>query len=329
VKLNEIAEPGPDQSLEQLEISAPTGGRRVGVDWSANSVPPAANTTSSPPAVPARKPSPSVSGKKAPGLRQSGAFSPVGSRTPSSPGSLSPSSSNSSLNGVPKVTSAAPDYAAMTRSSSGSIARSPRPLVFGVSLKIATSDSSGVQVHKVPPLVTECIEYIMKKGLKEEGIFRIGGSHQVLQQYKQRYNAGEKVDLTQEKDVNNISGVLKMYLRELPEHLFTEHLLPLFESAASGAANDPQEAENLIAQLLPLLPETNLLILKQLFALLTAIAKMSNINMMTTTNLGIIFTQCLRINSSFFAFLVTHPKLLENAVPTTTEASSQKDLIQW
>ena len=221
----------------------------------------------------------------------------------------------------------------MTRSSSGTLQnRSPRPLVFGASLKIATSDANGTQMYKVPPVVTDTIEYIMRKGLKEEGIFRIGGSHQVLQDYKQRYNSGAKIEFSQELDVNNVSGVLKMYLRELPEHLFTDHLLPLFENAVASS-NDPaqlQEALNMFTQLLPLLPETNLLILKQLFALLNAIAKASNINMMTITNLGIIFTQCLRINSAFFSFLMLHPSLLENAVPTPSEStSSGKDLIQW
>jgi hypothetical protein len=204
--------------------------------------------------------------------------------------------------------------------------KSPRSvLVFGASLKIATCDASGAQIHKVPPVVTDSIAQIMKRGLKEEGIFRIGGSHAALQDYKARYNSGEEVDLSKEPDINNVSGLLKMYLRELPEYLFPDHLLPLMVNAME----DPTEGENIISQLFPLFPETNLLILKTLFNLLNEIAKLSSVNMMTINNLGIIFTQCLRINGQFFSYLMNKPHLIANATVTPTLTSTEQDLIQW
>jgi hypothetical protein len=323
VKLNELAESTPEQPPEDLEISAPTGGRKVHVDWAGTPNAGQVLSSNGPPTLPPKR-TPSSSGiKKGYGPKLPMPGSPKHSRTTSTPSTLSPSSSSGSLPSAPKSNASLPDYGAMARSASGSI-KSPRSRVFGASLKMATSDANGQQIHKVPPVITDTIAHIMKKGLKEEGIFRIGGSHAALQEYKARYDAGEQVDLTKELDVNNVSGVLKMYLRELPEHLFTDHLLDVFNNALV----DPSEAENVIAQLLPLLPETNLLILQQLFALLDAIAKQSTVNMMTIHNLGIIFTQCLRINGAFFAFLMNKPHLLKNAKATATE-SGEKDLIQW
>lgn len=293
------------------------------VDWN-GSTPSLSSDTQNrgPPALPPKN-SLASGPKKTYGPKKMGASSPSHSRA----------SSSSSVGSVGALSSSGvgtPNYEAMTRTSSSSGlagTRSPRPLVFGASLKIATSDSSGTQIHDIPPVVRDCIEIIHRKGLREEGIFRIGGSHAALQEYRARYNSGAQVDLSGELDVNNVSGLLKMYLRELPEHLFTDHLMPLFQNAYTNA--DLAEGELVVSQLLPLLPSTNLLILQQLFALLVAITKMANVNMMNAHNLGIIFTQCLRIDGSFFQYLISRPHLLADAKPTSTQSSTQADLIQW
>jgi len=292
----------------------------VHVDWIGTPI----NSANSPPTLPPKRVPSSASIKKGYGPKTALPSSPKHSRVLSSPSSPAPPN-NGSTNGLPpKLSASSSGQVTMARSPSGSI-RSPRNRVFGVSLKVATSDANGQQLHKIPPIITDTIAEINKKGLKEEGIFRIGGSHATMQQYKARYDAGESVDLTKEMDINNVSGLLKMYLRELPEHLFTDHLLPVF----LNALEDPTQGAEVIAQLLPLLPETNLLILQHLFNLLNAIALLSQVNMMTSHNLGIIFTQCLRINGQFFAFLMSNPHLLQNATPTSTESSTEKDLIQW
>lgn len=329
VKLNEIAEPSPEAPQEDIVISTPTNGRRVPVDWSgSNNSSPLMSSSGGPPALPPKNnltmaPKRNLSAKKV------GAGSPAHSRANSASSTGSYGSGPSSI----------PDYSAMHRSSSNSGLQgvkqtaSKRPLVFGASLKIATSDATGAQIHTVPPIIPSTIEVIRKKGLKEEGIFRIGGSHSAMQQYKARFDAGENVDLTSEPDVNNVSGLLKMYLRELPEHLFTDHLMPLFQNAYANydphAATGDDQASEVVAQLLPLLPETNLLILQELFGLLQDIVKLANINKMTSQNLGIIFTQCLRIDGTFFQFLMQRPHLLQNAKPTITQSTQTGDLIQW
>lgn len=329
VKLNGMAEPTPEPPQEDVVISPPMNARRVPVDWSgSNNNSPLMSSSGGPPQVPPKN-NLAMTPKRTLSAKKVGAGSPAHSRANSASSTGSYGSGPGSM----------PDYSAMNRSSSNSglpgakQTAAKRPLVFGASLKIATSDATGAQIHAMPPIIPSTIEVIRKKGLKEEGIFRIGGSHATMQQYKARYDAGENVDLTSEPDVNNVSGLLKMYLRELPEHLFTDHLMPLFQNAYANydphaAAGDDQSSE-VVAQLLPLLPEANLLILQQLFDLLQEIVKLANINKMTSQNLGIIFTQCLRIDGTFFQFLMQRPHLLQNARPTITQSAQTGDLIQW
>lgn len=210
------------------------------------------------------------------------------------------------------------------KSSSNSSIRT-KTNIFGASLKVGICNPEGQQIYSVPPIISDTIEQLMNRGLKEEGIFRIGGSHATMNKYRERYDRGERVDLSAEKDINNVSGLLKMYLRELPEHIFTDNLLPVFDNALL----DPAETDNIFTQLLPLLPEVNLLILKDLFKLLDAIAKNSKINMMNSHNLGIIFTQVLKISGVFFAYLMSHTFILENAQSIPTTSSSSQDLISF
>lgn len=323
-----MSEPTPEAPQEEVVISGPTNARRVPVDWSGSSSnSPQMAGSGGPPALPPKN-NLTMGPKRTLSAKKVGAGSPVHSRNNSA-------SSTGSYGSGP---GSAPSYSAMNQSSSShgltgaKQTAAKKPLVFGASLKIATSDANGNQIHKVPPIITNTIEVIHKKGLKEEGIFRIGGSHATIQQYKARYDAGENVDLSAELDVNNVSGLLKMYLRELPEHLFTDHLMPLFQNAytnSNSQVNPSNDSANeVVAQLLPLLPETNLLILQQIFDLLEAIVNTSNVNKMTSHNLGIIFTQCLKIDGTFFQFLMQRPQLLKNARPTVTQ-SAQGDLIQW
>ena len=329
VKLNELSESEPEKPQEDLVISGPTNARRVPVDWngSANNSPVMSNS-GGPPALPPKNNV--VNGpKRAYSAKKIGAVSPAHSRANSA---SSTGSYGSASSGTPNISGHLRSNSSNTQGMAKSTS-TKRPPVFGVSLKVVTSDASGHQLYVVPPIVTDSIEVIRRKGLKEEGIFRIGGSHSTIQQYKARYDSGEKVDLSGEPDVNNVSGLLKMFLRELPEHLFTEELLHQFHNAYTNvdphASPENDQSNEIVAQLLSQLPETNLAILQQIFALLEDIVKLSNINKMTSHNLGIIFTQCLKIDGTFFQYLMQRPHLLKNARPGISENLPQGDLIQW
>ena len=72
----------------------------------------------------------------------------------------------------------------------------------------------------------------MSSGLHCEGIYRISGVKSKVQHLKDCYNSGETVYL-EEHEPNIVAGVLKQFLRELPEPVLTNALVPKFEEASS------------------------------------------------------------------------------------------------
>ena len=69
-------------------------------------------------------------------------------------------------------------------------------------------------------------------GLSCEGIYRISGVKSKVQSLKDAYNKGIHVYL-QEYEPNVVAGLLKQFLRDLPEPVLTHELLPKFEQASS------------------------------------------------------------------------------------------------
>lgn len=81
--------------------------------------------------------------------------------------------------------------------------------------------------------------------MKEEGIFRLSGSAQTIKELKAAFDsgtthfpdvdciAGQEVDLEQIRDEHVITGILKLYFRELPGTLFTVKLGSEFKKLES------------------------------------------------------------------------------------------------
>ena len=60
--------------------------------------------------------------------------------------------------------------------------------------------------------------------LDVEGIFRLSGSAVLIQEYKQKFDAGEDVSFENENDPHAVAGLFKLYFRELPAPVMTwEH----------------------------------------------------------------------------------------------------------
>jgi hypothetical protein len=55
-------------------------------------------------------------------------------------------------------------------------------------------------------------------GLEVEGLFRVGASVRTVNDIKSSFQRGENIDWGK-FDAHTVAGVLKMYLRELPEPL--------------------------------------------------------------------------------------------------------------
>ena len=69
-------------------------------------------------------------------------------------------------------------------------------------------------------------------GLTAEGIYRISGVKSKVQALKDAYNQHVPVYLP-EYEPNVVASLLKQYLRDLPEPVLTDELMPKFEQASS------------------------------------------------------------------------------------------------
>jgi len=91
--------------------------------------------------------------------------------------------------------------------------------IFGVDLECVVKQNPN---STIPNIVTQVVDWLDKhNAIFEEGLFRIPGNGVVIQEIKKSFNEGS-ADLSQytSADIHTIAGLLKLYLRELPEPLF-------------------------------------------------------------------------------------------------------------
>lgn len=98
--------------------------------------------------------------------------------------------------------------------------------IFGIDL------TTIVQVHKcqVPFIIIKCVQEVEKRGLQQEGIYRISGFADEIETLKLALDKeGEKTDMSESSySVNVVTGTLKLYLRLLPIPLVTFQAYPIF-----------------------------------------------------------------------------------------------------
>ena len=168
----------------------------------------------------------------------------------------------------------------------------PSTQIFGVSIDIAVERGTEESKTLNIPLVALKTSFRIREHMKDEGIFRLSGTHSKIQYWKKRYDLGDDPDLDDESDPHVISGLLKLYLRELPESLLTNKLLPNFE--ASKSITDPQVKGLYIKSLIDQLPDINYAVLNWITILLINIISYEEINKMGVENISLIFGPTLK-----------------------------------
>lgn len=155
--------------------------------------------------------------------------------------------------------------------------------MFGVALDKL---QKGKLFHSIIPSVIEkSISFLSsEKHLKQEGLFRISGLKSEVHQLKNEFDSGFKVDLSRYLDPNCIAGVLKLYLRELPQPLVDCEKLREFTPNLSCA-----DSIRFISSSLQTLPDINLQILCYLSLFLNRVTQFSDFNLMNAENLSIVF----------------------------------------
>ncbi|XP_004391575.1 PREDICTED: protein FAM13A-like isoform 1 [Odobenus rosmarus divergens] len=157
--------------------------------------------------------------------------------------------------------------------------------LFGVSLQ--DLQQQGLTENGIPAIVGTIVEYLVKHGLTQEGLFRVNGNVKVVEQLRCKFESGAPVELGRDGDVCSAASLLKLFLRELPESVVTSALHPRFIQLFRDDRNDAQESS--LRDLIEELPDTHYCLLKYLCQFLTKVAKHHVQNRMNVHNLATVF----------------------------------------
>ncbi|XP_012587544.1 PREDICTED: SLIT-ROBO Rho GTPase-activating protein 3, partial [Condylura cristata] len=169
--------------------------------------------------------------------------------------------------------------------------RRPRPVsvcshkLFSGCMEAFIKDSG----QAIPLVVESCIRFINLYGLQQQGIFRVPGSQVEVNDIKNSFERGEDplVDDQNERDINSVAGVLKLYFRGLENPLFPKERFQ--DLISTIKLESPAERVHQIQQILVTLPRVVLVVMRYLFAFLNHLSQYSDENMMDPYNLAICF----------------------------------------
>ncbi|OZJ04939.1 hypothetical protein BZG36_02644 [Bifiguratus adelaidae] len=154
--------------------------------------------------------------------------------------------------------------------------------VFGGYLTVPPDDD-------IPAIVRACIQEVDKRGLTSVGIYRLSGPASTIQRLRSAYNHHDPdIDLSKENDINVVTGLLKLYFRELKQPLLTYELYEEFIKASK--IDDYDERMYTLKHLIECLPQAHYDTSAHLFSHLARVAYHSEENKMEASNLALIFS---------------------------------------
>lgn len=114
-----------------------------------------------------------------------------------------------------------------------------RHKIFGCNLEYVEKDG---YYKEIPKFVVECVKYLeIESNLRTSGIYRISGNKTIMDALKKKMNdkkppkkESSKYYCLQEQDVHTLTGLLKMFFRELNPPLMSKEI---FTSCTSGKSH--------------------------------------------------------------------------------------------
>jgi tetratricopeptide (TPR) repeat protein len=140
---------------------------------------------------------------------------------------------------------------------------------------------------QMPALLAACVQFLEREEEATNfGIFQEQGDPQIIQEYKQTYDAGVTPSLDQIGS-HNVAGLLWMFFHELPEPLLTFALRDRWISAAAQANEGGHRAVQALGDCIAMLPPGARRALHALISLLATIHGYQN----AATRLGSFFAE--------------------------------------
>ncbi|KJE96579.1 hypothetical protein CAOG_06882 [Capsaspora owczarzaki ATCC 30864] len=163
--------------------------------------------------------------------------------------------------------------------------------MFGLDLAATVRREKRTNIN-VPFIIEACVTHVEKNGLDNVGMYRICGTKTAVDALRARFNqagAQTKFAFGEDEDINNVGSLLKQYLRELPEPLFTYAKFHDFVAAVNMIDRDLEAKKDVFRQLIHSLPIVNRQTIVYLMLHLSHLANNCNENKMTPTNIGTCF----------------------------------------
>eukprot|EP01125_Pyxidicula_operculata_P012740 TRINITY_DN4195_c1_g1_i5.p1 TRINITY_DN4195_c1_g1~~TRINITY_DN4195_c1_g1_i5.p1 ORF type:complete len:209 (-),score=31.12 TRINITY_DN4195_c1_g1_i5:19-645(-) len=107
----------------------------------------------------------------------------------------------------------------------------PSTIVFGLTVEEAAKKTDR-SLGLLPSPIKDCIEFIEQGKRWSDDLYVASGSWIEIEDYRAKYDRGENVTFDQHTDVDTVAGILKYYIYEIPENLFTHKLKEQFWAVA-------------------------------------------------------------------------------------------------
>nr|XP_033770933.1 rho GTPase-activating protein 40 isoform X2 [Geotrypetes seraphini]XP_033770934.1 rho GTPase-activating protein 40 isoform X2 [Geotrypetes seraphini] len=186
--------------------------------------------------------------------------------------------------------------------------------LFGVPLSVLLeNDQKIIPNTRVPLILQALLSCLEKKGLDTEGILRISGSQARIKSLQQKLESDFYAGLFSWEEVhqNDVSGILKRFIRELPMPLLTAEYISAFASVQH--IPDLKQRLQALNLLVLILPEVNRNALKALLEFLRKVAVQEKSNKMNLWNISTVMAPNL---------------FMHKAVPTKIPEGQEKQLAE-
>lgn len=146
----------------------------------------------------------------------------------------------------------------------------------------------------VPPVVQAAVREVDARGLVAEGVYRVSGSHDQIERLRVAFDTATRptdVDLSKAavEDIHTVAGLLKLYLRLLPQPLVTYSVYHEMVAVLRQSREEYDQVKGVRRALETGLTGPHYATLRLLTAHLSRVARHSAINRMTIENLAMIF----------------------------------------
>ncbi|KIM84162.1 hypothetical protein PILCRDRAFT_818484 [Piloderma croceum F 1598] len=164
------------------------------------------------------------------------------------------------------------------------------------SVQISTANANGELYvwGYIPVVVAKCGLYLKESATEVEGTFRVNGSNKRMRDLQAEFEAapryGKSLDWKKENyTTHDVASVFRRYLTQMPEPVIPHDMYYHFRDALTKQPFNQDEVVSTYKKLITSMPRANQYLLLYVLDLLSVFARKSDKNLMTASNLAVIF----------------------------------------